>query len=370
MDHATQVALIEELHGLRAAGQFFVAEGVTAMPITAYGADRFAQEEAMFARVPHPVALSGDLPGSGDFITRDLFGTPLLITRGADGQARVMINVCRHRGARLVADAAGCAARFTCPYHAWTYSNSGDLRAAPHAESGFPGLDKSAHSLTQLPVYEDAGLIWTALDGQAPLADFADPLQSDLIWAGFAGLTTVKSEVIEVAANWKLLVEGGLEAYHFKVAHKDTIGAHFLENLSSFTLLGPHLRSILPRTSLPDLAETPQDTWSLRDHANVLYTLTPTSQFLLMQDHVAWIEATPLTHARTRLRIATLAPKGVATPEHWARNHAITRVTLDEDFALNESTQAGLASGAQTHLTFGQYEGALAAFHTQIAQYL
>ncbi|MEL6737985.1 MAG: SRPBCC family protein [Pseudomonadota bacterium] len=55
---------------------------------------------------------------------------------------------------------------------------------------------------------------------------------------------------------------------------------------------------------------------------------------------------------------------------HWARNHAITRSTLDEDFALGEGIQAGLTSGANSELTFGRFEGALTAFNQTVADTL
>lgn len=71
---------------------------------------------------------------------------------------------------------------------------------------------------------------------------------------------------------------------------------------------------------------------------------------------------------RARLRIATLAQaQEAADTEHLARNHAITRTTLDEDFALGEGIKDSLASGANTQLMFGRFEGALAASNQIVA---
>ena len=83
------------------------------------------------------------------------------------------------------------------------------------------------------------------------------------------------------------------------------------------------------------------------------------------------IRSTPLSADRTQLRIATLAPnEGPDAQEkdatHWARNHKITRVTLDEDFDIGEGIQRGLASGANDRLTFGRFEGALTAFNQAV----
>ncbi len=167
----------------------------------------------------------------------------------------------------------------------------------------------------------------------------------------------------------EILVEGGVEAYHFKIAHRSTIGPYFEDNLSSYRTYGDHMRSVLPRTSLAALDPDDRATWRLRDHANILYNLFPSSQLLVQQDHVVWIRANPLSAGATELRIVTLAPPS-DDPEHWARNHAITTTTLDEDFVIGESIQSTAASGANNEMIFGRFEGALAKFNQTVERHL
>ncbi len=373
MDRQTELALLEELMGLKSTGQFFLDDAVQTSPVARYlDTDRFqAERDHIFRGSPLIAAHASEISDPGDFLTRDLSGLPLLLTRDRDGDVHAFLNVCRHRGARLVHDASGCKHAFSCPYHAWTWSNAGALRGIPHEKPGFPGIDRTEKALTRLPAKEALGLIWVVADPKAEV-DFDGwiaPLATDFAWADMAGLGVAATETIERSANWKLLIEGGIEAYHFKVAHKETIGPHFVDNLSSYTRLGPHMRSILPRTSLGSLAEAPRDHWSIRDHANVLYTVFPTDQFLLMQDHVAWISLRPLAVDRTELRLTTLAPQSEISADnadHWARNHKITCITLAEDFDINEAVQSGLASGANSTLTFGRYEGALHTFNARV----
>ena len=165
-------------------------------------------------------------------------------------------------------------------------------------------------------------------------------------------------------------MEGGIESYHFRVAHAGTIAPYFPDNLSTFRTFGPHIRSVLPRTTMMSLRERPEESWSIRRDANLLYTLMPTTQFLVQQDHIVWIEAEPTSADATTMRIATMAPGGAvedpAAREHWRRNHAITRATLMEDFELAEEIQSGFASrGNPSHL-FGRFEGALNRFNLTV----
>lgn len=66
-------------------------------------------------------------------------------------------------------------------------------------------------------------------------------------------------------------------------------------------------------------------------------------------------------------RLSTMVLRDADSSDpHWLRNHKITCATLTEDFEIGEGIQAGLTSGANTALTFGQYEGALAAFSATV----
>ena len=129
-----------------------------------YDETRWQQEiNQVFKRLPLMLALTAEMPNPGDYRAMEAVGMPLLLSRGEDGQVRAFVNMCRHRGSVIMSEGNGNKKRFTCPYHAWTYDQTGAL-VSVYAEEDFGQIDKSCHGLTPLPVAERAGLIWVILN--------------------------------------------------------------------------------------------------------------------------------------------------------------------------------------------------------------
>lgn len=369
MEKQKQLDILGELIELHAARSPYLDETWEKPSMSRYHDPAvFALErDRIFHALPQIAAHSSELPEPGAFLRVELAGKPLLLIRGEDGVARAFFNVCRHRGARLVEDDSGCRMRFSCPYHAWTWNNVGELIAVPHQDTGFPGLDRKDFGLSAVACEELGGWIWVsfaegALDIRAHLGAMLPEFEALDASSHVIFDTTIK----DIDCNWKILVEGGLEAYHFRVAHRNTIAPLFLDNLSSYRCLGRHVRSVLPRSTLVEMSQRPQEEWDLRKHSNILYTLFPGPQFLVQEDHFVWIQGTPITAEKTRLKLSTVIPADQNTADkaqYWRKNHELTLYTLDEDFVLGESIQQGLTSGANRHLNFGRFEGALGQFN-------
>ena len=75
------------------------------------------EQQILFRQHPILMGFASNWAKPGAFSTDDYAGVPILIVRGRDGVLRALLNVCRHRGAK-VAQGCGEARAFQCPYHA------------------------------------------------------------------------------------------------------------------------------------------------------------------------------------------------------------------------------------------------------------
>ena len=234
-----------------------LADDVMELPADVYSRAHHEREvEVLFRDEPLVFSLSGALPGPETFRTVDMCGTPILLTRDGQGRVRALANVCRHRGVR-VADGAGQAKRFTCPFHAWTYDLDGRLSAVPSA-GAFEGM--RPQGLVELPVAEGYGLIVGRLrpGSVVDIEDYLGPgLADELAMLGFADWEPYGDpHVHQVGANWKVTLDTFRENYHFKVLHRRTLAKYAYGGVLTFDavrsapaqLLGPavHRRAARP----------------------------------------------------------------------------------------------------------------------------
>ena len=347
------------------------------VPVTHYlDEDRFADECALLRTLPQPVAASADLPTPGSWRAFERFGVPLLLIRQPDGTLRAFLNVCRHRGARLMPEGSGDTLRnLICPYHAWTYGLDGDLKGVPQA-FGFPCLDKEASGLRRLATHERGGLVWVVPDPRHHGIDIdahLGPLMNELETLDLSSPVAFAARSYEVAANWKLLIDGSLEAYHFKVAHRNTIAPMFTDNLQIIDEVGANRRLYLLKSNLDPDQAPPEDDFAVRRHGNLIYFFFPNTTLLVQPDHTQFSTLEPLATDRTRVHEITLIPsepESAKAESYWRANVDIYRRTLAEDYALAESIQRGLASGANQSLTFATFEYSVPRFHRQLDQRL
>ena len=331
---------------------------------------RLAQEQAiLFREFPIIVGHISQLASAGDFVTHDETGVPILVTRTRRGAVKAFINVCRHRGARIVTETGGNATTFACPYHAWTYDLEGQLRGL-RQPAGFADLDKGELGLVELPAFERYGLIWVRPSvSEAPISIDAwlAPMAEQLVSIDLASLAVFKAWSVELNMGWRIALEGFQESYHFCSAHKQTACSAYLDNQSVFVDHYPHFRHAVPLAKTVELQERAESEWDYRATYMDQNYLFPCNFLQVMTDHVFVHSVIPTGPGKCVFKCIMLVPDDADLSEelqekkarYWEANYNVVRTVFGEDFAIGEGIQKGLTTGVNEHFVIGKFEAGI-----------
>lgn len=349
------------------------------IPIEVYlDEDRFARErESLFLRRPLALAHSSQLPDAGSAIVHDWLGLPLVTVRDKSGQVGTFMNVCRHRGMRLVKEPGATELRsFVCPYHQWTYGLDGQLRNIPLQET-FRDIDPANYNLVSLPTEERHGLVWLqATPGETMNLDgHLAGLGADLDYFGLGEQHFFRQHERKIACNWKLVQEAFLDGYHVVRLHKNTVGPFFPDCLAASDSLGDHIRSAVARNEVFDAVDLPVDKWDLRYHCSFSYTLFPNTVIIMHPDYTSVLNLYPLSPGETVFNHIMLVPELPDSDkgrDHFNRSFELidSGVFEAEDIAVCVGAQAGLTSGANREFICGGNETSLQIFHDTVTREL
>jgi Rieske 2Fe-2S family protein len=184
------------------------------------------EQERIFHRVWCYVGREEQVAEPGACLALDVAGESVLVVRGRDGGLHSHYNVCRHRGSRLCDEGLHqLKGAIKCPYHAWSYAHDGTLIGTPNVAPD--EIDRSEFSLWPIAVDVWDGFLFVSLaDDPEPLGEWLvrqhDPAQR---FGRFqlGALRTAHRTVVEVPANWKIIVENYNECLHCPTVHPELV---------------------------------------------------------------------------------------------------------------------------------------------------
>jgi glycine betaine catabolism A len=316
---------------------------------------------------------------AGAFIVLDVAGESVIVVKDRDETLHAHVNLCRHRGSRLLCGQGVLRGAIRCPYHGWAYALDGALVATPFLEDeDVPPLARRLHPVG---VAVWAGFLFVNLArhrrSESLLAQLG-PVPHRLRRYPLAELRTVRTIRYDVDANWKVLLENYNECYHCAGVHPELCrvvpafkrhgggsldwerGIPHREGAWTFTRSGTANRN--PFSTLDDEERA-------RHKGELIY---PNFMLSLSADHVTAFSVWPQGPARTVVECDFLFHPGEIEKADFDPNDAIEFWDLvnRQDWAICASVQAGMSSRAFEYGFYAPMEDASLDIRRYIAERL
>ena len=193
------------------------------IPAPWYVDARIAELEArtVFSKTWQMVGRVEQVEKSGQFVTANVAGEPVVVVRGNDGVLRAFFNVCRHHAAEVVTEPCGQTSILHCPYHGWNYGLDGSLKGMPEFD-GVKNFERQQNGLVPVKAETWEKFVFVNLDAQAlSLAEFLGGLVKRVAPLGVGKLHHFDRRVYDIHCNWKVFVDNYLDGgYHVPHLHK------------------------------------------------------------------------------------------------------------------------------------------------------
>lgn len=176
------------------------------------------------------VGHESEVPQPNDYVRKRLGLQDVIMTRDREGQVHLLLNRCAHRGNQVCDDDAGNSSSFRCPYHGWTYRNTGELLGYPYNQ-GYGGKNKLELGLGVVPrVASYGGFVFGSFATEGPsleehLGGAAGEIDR-LVNLSPEGKVSLDAGWLahRTKANWKLLAENETDGYHPQFVHGSIFG--------------------------------------------------------------------------------------------------------------------------------------------------
>ena len=303
-----------------------------------------------------------NIPLPGDYFTFDLFNERLVAVRDASLEIRVFHNVCSHRATKLFDRVSGnCGKRIVCPYHAWSYELSGNLKHVPGLEN-FENLDLKDHGLRIVEQEVFKGFVFAkVLPSDVPsVRQQFEPYLAEIEPYRFEDLEPLGRVTLRPReVNWKQIADNYVDAMHISVAHpglSNLVGASydlevscnggFVHRMSADLTVSRknRLSNVLYKKYLPRVDHLPTE----RQWQWTYYRLWPNLAFDVYPDQMDFMQFIPINASTTMIREIPFALKDDRREMKVARylNWRINREVNAEDTRLIKWVQEGMQTSA------------------------
>lgn len=314
------------------------------------------------------VAVLNEITTPGQTLVRTIADRSVVITLNRDSELRAFLNVCRHRGSRLVReDCMLKAGRFRCPYHAWAYDLDGkcigtplfegsdipeDMQAAFEMED-VKAFNRADYSLFDVKVDTWGPLIFASLEEDpVPLATWLGDLGERLSGYGLASWEIQAQRNYDIGANWKLIAENFMEYYHLPWVHPELAKVSRIQDHYRFQGRGMYtgmMTSPISGDGPAWLALPPHDGLSETDLVSGRFMLVfPNAALSVLPNHCFLMIMDPIAHDQTRERCFILThPDSVdseGSDEALANLLEFWDHVNREDIAIVENVQLGIST--------------------------
>lgn len=358
------------------------------LPAWTYHSESFFRLEREQVLLNHwqVVGHISDIPTPGDWLSFDLLDERAVIIRGQDGVIRAFMNLCRHRGARVVDGAQGkCRGALVCPFHGWVYNLDGSLRGASRPESFGAGIDKSHFGLKPIELDIFAGFLFIRFrpGPQPKLSTLLSPYAED--FSGWQSEKLLPVEVsgwsTELAVNWKSVRDVDNEGYHVALAHPALQDLYGRDYRDLYLPQGLHV-------SYGFYGDKPGRSWSVKNYVKhsplraelpqhlqknwAYYGIFPNSVIAFTPESAQFYHDLPLSPGRTHLtgRQYRLPEEDRQTRAARYLAQRIDRDTSAEDQQLSIWSNESMRSEGFEGFHLSDLEWGLRRHHDQIRRLL
>ncbi len=185
-----------------------------------------AELERIWYRTWVYVGHVSEIPEPNDYVRKSIGPQDVIMSRDKQGEVHLLLNRCTHR-ANLVCDAMkGNSSAFRCPYHGWTFANTGKLLGYPF-NAGYGGREAKADlglgRVARVASYQ--GFVFGSFAAEGPTLEehlgAATEAFDRLVRLSPTGEVTLSAGWLkhQVKANWKMMLENETDGYHPQFVH-------------------------------------------------------------------------------------------------------------------------------------------------------